>query len=150
MVVISRNGNSRFHELLPMVLPKAKSAYLKQRYSIDEKGPKAHYEELKAIKAHFIIAEERVNLRKTAIPFKAVYLKPNYTNFLEQIAAYIRHGIRKNLEEYILHCRDEKTKHFFASYLSSLLNQEELGFIKYKDSLELIQESPIQYTVLFP
>ena len=150
MVVISRKGDKQFHELLPMVLPKVKAAYLKQRYSVDENGPKAHLEELKAIKAHFLLAEERLNLRKTPVPFKAVYLQPQTNNFLEQIAAYIRYGITKHQDEYILHCRDEKSKHFLTSCLSSLLSKEELGFISYKDSLELTQESPIQSTVLFP
>lgn len=83
MVVISRKGDRKFHELLPMVLPKVKASYLKQRYCIDENGPKAHFEELKAIKAHFLIAEERVNLKKTPTPFKAVYLQPDSNNFLQ-------------------------------------------------------------------
>lgn len=100
-----------------MILPKVKSGYLKQRYNIDENGPNAHFEELKAIKAHYLIAEKSMNHRKTPVPFKAVYLQPNSNNFLEQIAAYIRHGIGRYQEEYILHNRDEKSKHFLVNYL---------------------------------
>lgn len=57
LVIISRKGDRKFHELLPLILPKVKISFLKQRYSIDEDGPKAHFEELKAIKAHFLFGE---------------------------------------------------------------------------------------------